>query len=90
MSKLEAHNNSINYQQYLQELRVLMFFLLPQADFSHGAAQEVRASIQKCPGVQKPSEDAGSQGGHQTRVHRAEAECGTAGEQENEGGEKLV
>lgn len=56
-----------------------------QVGLSHGAAQEVGASVQERPGVQKPSEDAGSQGGHQARVHRAETERGPAGEQEDEG-----
>lgn len=61
-----------------------------QADFSHGAAQEVSAAVQERPGIEKPPEDVGSQGGHQARVHRAEAERGTTGEQEDEGREEWV
>lgn len=56
-----------------------------QVDLSHGAAQALSASLKECPVIEKPSEDAGGQRGHQTRVHRAEVERGTAGEQEDEG-----
>lgn len=61
-----------------------------QVGISHGAAQALGAPLSECPVVQEPSEDAGGQRGHQTRVHWAETECGAAGEQEDEGWEERV
>lgn len=70
---------------------LIHIFLYPtQVDFGHGAAQAYGASFQERPVVQEPSEDAGGQRGHQTRVHGAETERGSAGEQEDEGWEEWV
>lgn len=61
-----------------------------QIDFGDGAAQEGDAAEPQRSVVEEPAEEAGSQRGHQTRVHRAETQHRPAGEQKDEGGEEWV
>lgn len=92
LKKKKAHDGTSSSQVSCSCSCMLTSSMLisSQVGFSHGAAQALGAPLSECPVVQEPSEDAGGQRGHQTRVHWAETECGAAGEQEDEGWEERV
>lgn len=87
LNKKKAHDGSSSSQV---SCSCSCMLTSSQVGISHGAAQALGAPLSECPVVQEPSEDAGGQRGHQTRVHWAETECGAAGEQEDEGWEERV